>query len=229
MQQYHILIVEDEESLANTIALNLQLENYKVIVARKGNDALSVFKNNSGLINLVLLDVMLPEINGYELCQLFKAIDPLVPVIFLTAKNQISDKIEGLKLGADDYITKPFDLEELLLRVNNILKRTKKEASPAFNFSACAINFETFEIKDITGATTTLSKREIGLLKLLTENANKVISRDQIIEKLWGVEENASSRTIDNYILNFRKYFELNPKEPVHFHSIRGVGYKFTA
>jgi two-component system alkaline phosphatase synthesis response regulator PhoP len=229
MQQYHILIVEDEESLAKTIALNLQLENYKVLLAKKGNDALSVFKNNSGLINLVLLDVMLPEINGYELCQLFKAIDPLVPVIFLTAKNQISDKIEGLKLGADDYITKPFDLEELLLRVNNILKRTKKEASPAFNFSGCFINFETFEIKDITGATTTLSKREIGLLKLLTENANKVISRDQIIEKLWGVEENASSRTIDNYILNFRKYFELNPKEPVHFHSIRGVGYKFTA
>jgi two-component system alkaline phosphatase synthesis response regulator PhoP len=229
MQQYHILIVEDEESLANTIALNLQLENYKVLLAKKGNDALSVFKNNSGLINLVLLDVMLPEINGYELCQLFKAIDPLVPVIFLTAKNQISDKIEGLKLGADDYITKPFDLEELLLRVNNILKRTKTEASPAFNFSGCSINFETFEIKDITGTTSTLSKREIGLLKLLTENANKVISRDQIIEKLWGVEENASSRTIDNYILNFRKYFELNPKEPVHFHSIRGVGYKFTA
>jgi two-component system alkaline phosphatase synthesis response regulator PhoP len=229
MQQYHILIVEDEESLAKTIALNLQLENYKVLLAKKGNDALSVFKNNSGLINLVLLDVMLPEINGYELCQLFKAIDPLVPVIFLTAKNQISDKIEGLKLGADDYITKPFDLEELLLRVNNILKRTKKEASPTFNFSGCSINFETFEIKDITGTTSTLSKREIGLLKLLTENANKVISRDQIIEKLWGVEENASSRTIDNYILNFRKYFELNPKEPVHFHSIRGVGYKFTA
>jgi two-component system alkaline phosphatase synthesis response regulator PhoP len=229
MQQYHILIVEDEESLANTIALNLQLENYKVLLAKKGNDALTVFKNNSGLINLVLLDVMLPEINGYELCQLFKAIDPLVPVIFLTAKNQISDKIEGLKLGADDYITKPFDLEELLLRVSNVLKRTKKEASPTFSFNGCSINFETFDIKDITGATSTLSKREIGLLKLLTENANKVISRDEIIEKLWGVEENASSRTIDNYILNFRKYFELNTKEPVHFHSIRGVGYKFTA
>ena len=229
MQQYHILIVEDEESLANTIALNLQLENYKVLLAKKGNDALTVFKNNSGLINLVLLDVMLPEINGYELCQLFKAIDPLVPVIFLTAKNQISDKIEGLKLGADDYITKPFDLEELLLRVSNVLKRTKKEASPTFSFNGCSINFETFDIKDITGATSTLSKREIGLLKLLTENANKVISRDEIIEKLWGVEENASSRTIDNYILNFRKYFEPNPKEPVHFQSIRGVGYKFTA
>jgi len=229
MQQHHILIVEDEESLANTIALNLQLENYKVLVARKGNDALSVFKNNSGLINLVLLDVMLPEINGLELCKLFKAIDATVPVIFLTAKNQIANKIEGLKLGADDYITKPFDLEELLLRVSNVLKRTKKDASPTFTFSGCSINFETFEIKDITGATSTLSKREIGLLKLLTENANKVISRDQIIEKLWGVEENASSRTIDNYILNFRKYFEPNPKEPVHFQSIRGVGYKFTA
>jgi two-component system alkaline phosphatase synthesis response regulator PhoP len=229
MHQNHILVVEDEESLANTIALNLQLENYKVLVARTGNDALTVFKNNTNLISLVLLDVMLPEINGFELCKHFKALNPKVPVIFLTAKNQISDKIEGLKLGADDYITKPFDLEELLLRVNNLIKRTKKEVLPTFSFNNCTINFDTYEVKDITGATTTLSKREIGLLKLLTENANKVISRDEIIEKLWDVDENASSRTIDNYILNFRKYFEENPKEPKHFHSIRGVGYKFTA
>ena len=229
MQQNQILIVEDEETLANTIALNLQLENYKVLIARSGNDALTVFKNNLNSISLVLLDVMLPEINGFELCKHFKVLDPTIPVIFLTAKNQIADKIEGLKLGADDYITKPFDLEELLLRVNNLIKRTKKEASSTFNFNNCQINFETYEIKDITGTTTTLSKREIGLLKLLTENANKVISRDEIIEKLWDVDENASSRTIDNYILNFRKYFEANPKEPSHFHSIRGVGYKFTA
>jgi len=227
--QYQILIVEDEESLAQTIALNLQLENYKVMVAKSGNQALSLFKSEHNALNLILLDVMLPEINGFDLCKEFKKIDPTVPVIFLTAKNQISDKIEGLKLGADDYITKPFDLEELLLRVSNLIKRTQKETASVFNFNKCSINFETFEIKDIHGASTTLSKREIGLLKLLTENENKVISRDEIIEKLWDVNENASSRTIDNYILNFRKYFESNPKEPVHFHSIRGVGYKFIA
>lgn len=229
MQQAHILVVEDEESLANTIALNLQLENYKVTIAKSGKQALNSFKTNFSNINLVLLDVMLPEINGFELCKEFKTLNPAVPIIFLTAKNQIADKIEGLKLGADDYITKPFDLEELLLRVSNLIKRTQKETAVVFSFNDCSINFETFEIKDISGAHSTLSKREIGLLKLLTENANKVISRDEIIEKLWDVNENASSRTIDNYILNFRKYFEANPKEPVHFHSIRGVGYKFIA
>lgn len=229
MAQPHIFVVEDEESLAETIALNLRLENYKVTIAKSGKQALDLFKTEHSTINLVLLDVMLPEINGFELCKAFKVLNPTVPVIFLTAKNQIADKIEGLKLGADDYITKPFDLEELLLRVSNLIKRTQKETPAVFNFNDCSINFETFEIKDVSGSYSTLSKREIGLLKLLTENANKVISRDEIIEKLWDVNENASSRTIDNYILNFRKYFEANPKEPAHFHSIRGVGYKFIA
>lgn len=229
MVQPHIFVVEDEESLAETIALNLQLENYKVTIAKSGKQALNLFKTEHNAINLVLLDVMLPEITGFELCKEFKVLNPTVPIIFLTAKNQIADKIEGLKLGADDYITKPFDLEELLLRVSNLIKRTQKETSAVFSFNNCTINFETFEIKDISGSHSTLSKREIGLLRLLTENVNKVISRDEIIEKLWDVNENASSRTIDNYILNFRKYFEANPKEPAHFHSIRGVGYKFIA
>lgn len=223
-----ILIVEDENALADTLALNLKLENYSVIVARSGSEALKTFKNNFSELNLVLLDIMLPDINGFDLCNEFKSIKPEIPVIFLTAKNQSSDKIAGLKLGADDYITKPFDLEELLLRVNNLIKRTQKNKVSVFKFEACEINFQTFEITDSSGATHTLSKREIGLLELLTSNINKVISRDEIIEKLWDVNENASSRTIDNYILNFRKYFETNPKEPRHFHSIRGVGYKFT-
>ncbi len=223
-----IFIVEDEESLANTIALNLRLENYEPLLARSGNEALSLFKQQASP-DLVLLDVMLPDINGFELCKQFKAIDPEVPVIFLTAKNQPADKISGLKLGADDYITKPFDLEELLLRISNLIKRTQKENHAVFTFDNCAINFQTYEITNVKGNTQTLSKREIGLLELLTGNNNKVISRDEIIDKLWDVNENASSRTIDNYILNFRKYFEHNPKEPLHFHSIRGVGYKFIA
>ena len=223
----HILLVEDEENLANTIALNLKLDNYSVTVARNGTEALNFFKKHHNAIHLILLDVMLPDINGYDLCKEFKKTAPDLPVVFLTAKNQTVDKISGLKLGADDYITKPFDLEELLLRITNLLKRTQKESSPVFSFGNCEINFQTFEIIDIKGNKQTLSKREIGLLELLTSNANKVISRDEIIEKLWDVNENASSRTIDNYILNFRKYFEEDTKNPKHFHSIRGVGYKF--
>ena len=165
---------------------------------------------------------------SFDLCQKFKKINPDVPVIFLTAKNLTSEKISGLKLGADDYITKPFELEELLLRIQNVIKRHSKNELAIFQFGKCSINFETFEIKDIKGEISTLSKREIALLKLLTENENKVISRDQIMENLWNENENPSSRTIDNYILGFRKYFEINAKEPLHFHSVRGVGYKFT-
>jgi two-component system alkaline phosphatase synthesis response regulator PhoP len=226
-RQVHILLVEDEENLANTMVLNLRLENYEVSLARRGEEALSLFRKHRDTLGLVLLDVMLPDVNGFELCKEFKRLQPDLPVIFLTAKNQTSDKIGGLKLGADDYMTKPFDLEELLLRISNLLKRTQKDNEPVFRFGPCSINFQTYEIVDIKGEQQTLSKREIGLLELLTTQSNKVISRDEIIDKLWNVNENASSRTIDNYILNFRKYFEENPKQPQHFHSIRGVGYKF--
>ena len=227
MQKYQIFIVEDEENLAQTMALNLQLENYNVVIARSGNQALKLFTTQASTPSLILLDVMLPDINGFELCKEFRSINPSVPIIFLTAKNQSADKINGLKLGADDYITKPFDLEELLLRISNLIKRTQKESPSVFTFDNCEINFQTYQITDVRGHKQTLSKREIGLLELLTSQENKVISRDEIIDKLWDINENASSRTIDNYILNFRKYFEVNPKEPSHFHSIRGVGYKF--
>lgn len=228
MQGINILIVEDEENLANTLALNLKLENFNVSVSHTGTSALKKFNSRSPVFDLVLLDVMLPEINGFDLFKEFKKTDPKVSCIFLTARDQSTDKISGLKLGADDYIVKPFELEELLLRINNVLKRNNKTATSVFSFNNCYINFDTFEIKDIKGGTATLSKREIGLLKLLTSSPNKVISRDEIIDALWEPNENASSRTIDNYILSFRKHFEENPKEPKHFHSIRGVGYKFT-
>lgn len=229
MNGFTIYIVEDEKAILDTLKLNLELENYTVITANSGKNALDTFRSNHKNIHLILLDVMLPEINGFELFTEFKAINSHVPIIFLTAKNQNIDKIAGLKLGADDYLTKPFDLEELLLRIQNVLKRYPEiKSNTLFEFKNGSINFETFEIRDINQQMHSLSKREIGLLQLLTSNENKVISRDDIIDKLWTIEENPSSRTIDNYILNFRKYFESNPKEPEHFHSIRGVGYKFT-
>jgi two-component system alkaline phosphatase synthesis response regulator PhoP len=223
-----LLIVEDEESLATTLALNLRMENYQVAVARSGSEALRLFNALLPGPDLVLLDIMLPEISGFDLMVEFRKLKHDLPVIFLTAKNQSSEKIRGLKLGADDYIVKPFELEELLLRISNVLKRREVRPSQPFVFKNGRINFDTYEITDFSGRAHTLSRREIGFLKLLTSNVNKVLSRDQIIEALWEASENASSRTIDNYILNFRKYFEPSPKEPRHFHSIRGVGYKFT-
>lgn len=225
-----IFLVEDETSLSSIISLNLEMEGYDVLTADNGVNALQIFKQSSQNINLVLLDVMLPGINGFELCMNFKSIAPQIPVIFITAKNQNTEKITGLKLGADDYLVKPFELEELLLRINNVLKRhSKPKSEPVLKFGNAVVNFETYQIIDIHGEAFTLSKREIALLKLLSENENKVISRDQILSELWDKSENASARTIDNYILGFRKYFEVNPKEPLHFHSIRGVGYKFQA
>lgn len=221
-----VLIIEDELSLQETLRLNLELEGYKVDALASGTNAIEHIRHSSP--DLILLDIMLPGISGTEIYKALNKENIRIPVIFLTAKNDVKDKIEGLKLGADDYITKPFDLEEVLLRINIVLKRNKTNSNAdVFSFDACEINFLTFEVKTISGAVETISKREMALLRLLVDNANNVVSRDEILEKIWTKDENPSSRTIDNFILNFRKWFEKNPKEPVHFQSIRGVGYKF--
>lgn len=221
-----VLIIEDELSLQETLRLNLELEGYKVDSLASGTNAIEHIRHSSP--DLILLDIMLPGISGTEIYKALSKENIRTPVIFLTAKNDVKDKIEGLKLGADDYITKPFDLEELLLRINIVLKRNKTNSNAdVFSFDECEINFLTFEVKTISGAVETISKREMALLRLLVDNTNNVVSRDEILEKIWTKDENPSSRTIDNFILNFRKWFEKNPKEPVHFQSIRGVGYKF--
>lgn len=222
---FKILIIEDELSLQETLKLNLELEGYRVETLSTGLNAISHIRTFAP--DLILLDIMLPVLSGTEIYHELKKLKSTIPVIFLTAKNDVKDKIEGLKLGADDYITKPFDLEELLLRVNIVLKRNKTNTvSDVFMFGNCEINFSTFLVKTISGDVETLSKREIALLRLLVDNLNNVVSRDEILEKIWTKDENPSSRTIDNFILNFRKLFEVNPKEPVYFQSIRGVGYK---
>ncbi len=224
---FKILVIEDEQTLLETLKLNLELENYVVETCNSGATAIEQIKQFKP--DMILLDIMLPVLSGVEIYKKLKTEAITVPVIFLTAKNNVQDKIEGLKLGADDYITKPFDLEELLLRINIVLKRNvpQKQESSVFKFENCEINFSTFQVIDIEGKTEDLSKREMALLKLLIDNLNNVVSRDEILDKLWTKDENPSSRTIDNYILNFRKLFEVNQKEPVHFLSIRGVGYKF--
>ena len=225
-----ILLVEDEEHLQEAIKLNLELEGYKVVAVGNGIQAVKIFKQER--FNLVVLDVMLPELDGFDVCEAIRLHNSTVPILFLSAKNTNEDKIFGLKRGADDYMTKPFNLEEFLLRVHALIKRglsqdEKKEMNTIFRFEENEVNFLTFEIKGKDKKQIRLTKKEIALLKLLIERRNEVVSREHILESVWGYDIYPSTRTVDNFILAFRKYFEDDPKEPKYFFSIRGVGYKF--
>ncbi len=222
-----ILLVEDEEHIRDTIKLNLELENYEVVATDNGKKAVKNFHEQH--FDLILLDVMLPEVDGFQICEQIRLTNMEVPVIFLTAKDTSADRIAGLKRGADDYITKPFVLEELLLRVNNLIKRTSKSENgrlEAYDFGENEVNFVTYEAKGNPGKFT-LTKKEAMLLKLLVDRKNEVVSRQQILQSVWGYDVYPSTRTIDNFILSFRKYFEVDPKNPNYFLSVRGVGYKF--
>lgn len=222
-----ILLVEDEENIRDVVKLNLELENYEVVTAGDGKKAIKYFHEQH--FDLILLDVMLPEIDGFQVCEQIRLTNMTVPIMMLTAKETAIDRITGLKKGADDYLTKPFNLEELLLRVQNLLKRSNKspENTPEiYEFGGHTVNFATFEAEGNTGVFT-LTKKEAMLLKLLIDRKNEVVSRQQILQSVWGYDVYPSTRTIDNFILSFRKYFEENPKKPTQFLSIRGVGYKF--
>jgi two-component system alkaline phosphatase synthesis response regulator PhoP len=221
-----ILLAEDEEHILEAIKLNLELEGFLVTTATSGTEAVQAATEDA--FQLVILDVMLPGIDGFEACKQIKDQSPDVPVLFLTALSDSQNRIKGLTL-ADDYLPKPFNLEELILRVKNLIKRAPQEVhSDVFSFDKFEINFRSFEIRSGAKIIETLSQRECQLLKLLTTRANEVVSRDEILEKIWLPSENPSARSIDNFILNFRKIFEKNPREPEYFHSIRGVGYKFS-
>ncbi len=222
-----ILLVEDEENIRNVVKLNLEMEGYEVVETDNGKAAVHIFQEQH--FDLLVLDVMLPEMNGFEICEQVRLSNTTVPIIFLTAKDTPQDRVAGLKKGADDYLTKPFNLEELLLRVQNLLKRSNKQAaeeSEIFKFGNNDVNFSTFEAKGNQGDFT-MTKKESMLLKLLVERKNEVVSRNQILQFVWGYDVFPSTRTIDNFILSFRKYFEEDPHNPKYFQSIRGVGYKF--
>lgn len=228
---YRVLLVEDEVHLQEAIQLNLELEGYQVIAVKDGKTALEKALNER--YNLIILDVMIPEMDGFEVCERIRLENQHVPIIFLTAKNTGQERVQGLKLGADDYLAKPFNLEELLLRASSLIQRgidrNKGASTPTvFQFGENSIDFSSYQIKTFKGETVTLSKKEIQLLKLLIDRRGEVVSRRQILEIVWGYDIFPSTRTIDNYILAFRKYFEPNPREPHYLHSVRGVGYRFT-
>jgi two-component system alkaline phosphatase synthesis response regulator PhoP len=226
--KYRILLAEDEPSLNETIRLNLELEGYKVSAVSDGKSALKTFKSER--FNLVILDVMMPEMDGFTVCESIRLENNSVPILFLTAKNTGSDRVMGLKLGADDYLSKPFNLEELLLRVQNLLKRSTNAVvsiPTKITIGNNSVDFISQEITSKDGKKTPLTKKEFMLLKLLVERRNEVVSREHILETVWGYDVYPSTRTIDNFIVSFRKYFEVDPANPEYFISVRGVGYKF--
>ncbi|MBX2845482.1 MAG: response regulator transcription factor [Saprospiraceae bacterium] len=226
-ENVHILLVEDEKTLSDVIALNLRMEDYHVQIANDGNEALQAIRNQ--IFDLILLDIMLPHVNGFDILKEVRATNQVTSVLIISAKDATTDRIQGLKLGADDYLTKPFDLEELMLRVKALLRRgSTSSISDVYEFGSNSINFKTFEARN-QHDTIQLTKREADLLKLLVDKEGEVVSRQEILKKVWGYDVLPNTRTIDNFILAFRKYFEKDPKQPEYFHSVWGVGYRFTA
>ena len=222
-----ILLVEDEENIRDLVKLNLEMEDYEVVWTDNGKEAFRYFRRQH--FDVLILDVMLPEVDGFQLCEQIRLENLEIPIIMLTAKDTTLDRIQGLKKGADDYITKPFNLEELLLRIRNLIRRSAKDVvdSPeTYSFGDNQVNFVTFEASGQEGDFQ-MTKKETMLLKLLIDRKNEVVSRQQILQAVWGYDVYPSTRTIDNFILSFRKYFEKDPKHPVYFLSVRGVGYKF--
>lgn len=223
-----ILLLEDEKHLAETLKLNLELEGYNPVVVGDGQVAIARFKEEK--FDLAILDIMVPGIDGIGVAESIRLNDTKIPILFLSAKGTAEDRILGLKKGGDDYIAKPFNLEELLLRIKKLLSRN--EANPVktnfneYSFGNNYINFDSYEAKGPNG-NFTLTKKESLLLKLLIENKNEVVSREKILQTVWGYAVYPSTRTIDNFVLAFRKYFETDPRNPIHFKSLRGVGYKF--
>ena len=226
-----VLIAEDEESMRETLKLNLELEGYEVTTVENGPSVIRAVKNE--YFDLIVLDIMMPDMDGITVCETIRMQHNDVPIMFLSARNSSADRVEGLRKGGDDYLTKPFNLEELLLRVDKLVTKNKKIREPqtvsdTYEFDGCVIDFSAHECVDKNGQRQELSKKEAALLRLLTEHEGEVVSREQILQIVWGYNVYPTTRTIDNFILNVRKFFEKDSRNPRHFHSIRGIGYKFT-
>lgn len=232
-----ILVVEDERHIAEGLKLNLELQGYEVTIAMDGVSAIQLWKDWHP--DLIVLDIMLPGIDGISILQNIRLENERIPVLILSAKSDFEDKVKGLVYGVDDYITKPFYLEEFLLRVKRLLKRVswasetldsmedrRSDALKSYTFGGNRIDFETSTAHCKKGEIR-LTEQETRLLKLFVTRRGKPLSRTEILEIGWGYTGGISTRTVDNFIVRFRKYFEENPKKPVYFKSLRSLGYIF--
>jgi len=229
-----LLVVEDEEHLAKGLKLNLELEGYEVDVAGNAREAGELMLQ-AERYDAMVLDVMLPDIDGFELCQRLRKAGNFVPVIMLTARNSAEDRVRGLEVGADDYMVKPFALEELLARVRSMLRRREWEQgadrgestqSPVLEFGTARVDFDTHEV-EVDGETKKLTQLELDLLRYFSLHPQRVLSRDELLEKVWKLRNYNYTRTVDNFISRLRRHFEPKPSQPRFFLSVRGAGYKF--
>jgi two-component system, OmpR family, alkaline phosphatase synthesis response regulator PhoP len=226
-----ILLAEDEENLGEGICMNLEAEGYRVMWARDGDEALDLWRENR--VDLLVLDVMMPKKSGFAVCEHIRAAGDRTPVLFLTARTRAEDRIHGLEIGADDYIGKPFHLKELLLRIEGMFRRRQwygasEGVSSVLRFGPNTIDFTRYEAVGIDGERFALTQKECLLLKLLAEHSGQVVSRDEILDKVWGLNSFPTPRTVDNFIARLRRRFEVEPAEPRYIHTLRGVGYRFT-
>ena len=223
-----ILVVDDEAHLAEGIRENLQAEGYNTEVAHDGRAGLERVREQH--FDLILLDVMMPNMDGVELCERIRTEGHQTPVLFLTVKGDAEDRVRGFEAGGDDYLTKPFHLKELLLRVAAILRRSHwYEAGAApLSFGGNRVDFKTYEARSWDGVQHALTHKEAMILKVLAERPGTIVTREEILDRVWGYEVFSSTRTIDNFIVRLRRRFERNPEVPAHFHTVRGVGYRFT-
>lgn len=224
-----ILLVEDEESLALGLEYNLKEEGYIVIWARDGKEALKLFESEN--FDMLILDIMLPYHNGFEVAKIVRNKQPQMPILMLTARAGVEDRVKGLELGADDYLTKPFHLDELLLRIKGMLRRKEWYKSltlqqPHYSFAGFEINFENLQCKK-GKEQIQLTAYEAMVLKYLIENKGNVVTRKELLENVWHMNPEIETRTVDNFIARLRKYFEKDPSNPVYIKSIRSAGYMF--
>ena len=228
-----ILVVEDDLHLAEGMAENMRAEGYAADTAHDGQIGLEMAL--VGDYDLLVLDVMLPHVDGFEVCRALRAQGKNTPVLFLTARGDPQDRVRGLEAGGDDYLTKPFHLDEFLLRIRAILRRwewfktslARPAAGTTLSFTGNEANFRTFQAHSWDGTTHDLTEKEAMILKVLAEMPGEVVTRDDLLEKVWGYEVYPSTRTVDNFILRLRKIFEREPHNPRHFLTVRGVGYRF--
>jgi two-component system alkaline phosphatase synthesis response regulator PhoP len=227
--QSNILLVEDEENLAHGLEYNLIEEGYVVTLAKDGREAIKLFDENE--FDLIVLDIMLPYHNGFEIAKHIREKHPQMPILMLTARTQVEDRVKGLELGADDYLTKPFHLKELLLRIKGMLKRKRWYQkvvieNPIYKFGNNEINFE--NLKCLKGENRfQLTSYEAMIMKDLIENKDKVVTRKELLENVWNMNPDIETRTVDNFIMRLRKHFEDDPSNPKHIVSVRSAGYMF--
>ncbi len=227
-----VLVVEDDPHLAAGVAENLRAEGYEVHSVTDGRQALDWLQDEQ--CGLIVLDVMLPEIDGFGVCRTLREQGNSTPVLFLTARGDPADRVRGLEAGGDDYLAKPFHLEEFLLRVRAILRRwdwyrnaSATAATAVLRFGGNEVDFRAFRARSWNGVSQELTEKEAMILKVLAEHPGEIVSREDLLERVWGYDVFPSTRTVDNFILRLRKRFEHDPANPRHFLTVWGVGYRF--